>query len=308
MTNNHKVYKTLDEQVSILVSRGLFISDKEYAKQKLSSLNYYRLSGYWLTLQKNDTFNKGTSFEDIIDIYDFDKKLKLHILKWLSDIEIELRSHIGYILGEKDNDSTSEIFSYQDKNNFMDGFFDNIQKSIYEAISDCKDEAFVKHHKNKYGGKFPAWVLVEILSFGKLSKFFDALQPDIKEKIVSNFYPALRKQTLSNYLQGLVILRNTCAHHSRIYNRGLTHKPIFSTQEKAYLEQHSYEKNEIGSKVFFKLVSLIRVSGKEETLIDVIKTIKELHSQFPSVILKHYGFKNNWETILKDMTKNYLYK
>ena len=44
-----KEFKTLDEQIAILRSRGLTIPDEQAAKKFLLYNNYYRVSGYGFT-------------------------------------------------------------------------------------------------------------------------------------------------------------------------------------------------------------------------------------------------------------------
>ena len=79
----HKPFKTIDEQIIILQNKGLEINDVNSAKTALAELNYYRLSGYTLTLRKNDKFYTGTTFDDVMQIYQFDRKLKFLLLDLL---------------------------------------------------------------------------------------------------------------------------------------------------------------------------------------------------------------------------------
>ena len=74
-----KEYKTIDEQIALLRSRGLAIADEELAKDFLLRNNYYRISGYSLTLRSHDVFSKNASFQNIIDIYCFDHEFR-HVL------------------------------------------------------------------------------------------------------------------------------------------------------------------------------------------------------------------------------------
>lgn len=67
-----KEFKTIDEQIEILKGRGLSIEDEIVARDFLLRNNYYRISGYSLTLRSNDVFHPGTSFRNIQDIYEFD--------------------------------------------------------------------------------------------------------------------------------------------------------------------------------------------------------------------------------------------
>ena len=71
-----KDFKTIDEQIEILRSRGLTIEDEAEAKDFLLRNNYYRVSGYSLTLRKNDVFAKSATFQNIEDIYNFDHEFR----------------------------------------------------------------------------------------------------------------------------------------------------------------------------------------------------------------------------------------
>ena len=87
-----KEFKTIDEQIALLRSRGLEISDEEMAKQFLLRNNYYRVSGYSLTLRSHDVFHKAASFQNIVDIYSFDHELRHILLKYIEQIEVTVKS------------------------------------------------------------------------------------------------------------------------------------------------------------------------------------------------------------------------
>ena len=67
-----KEFKTIAEQIKILKERGPDIPDEKTASDFLLRNNYYRISGYSLTLRSHDVFDRGTTFKNIVDIYDFD--------------------------------------------------------------------------------------------------------------------------------------------------------------------------------------------------------------------------------------------
>ena len=96
-----KEFKTLDEQIKILTDRGLEIPDVEKAKDFLYKNNYYRVSGFSLTLRKNDEFYKGATFQNIIDIYNFDHELRHILLEYLEIIETRVKSVYAYEFSKK---------------------------------------------------------------------------------------------------------------------------------------------------------------------------------------------------------------
>lgn len=124
MNTNPKTWLSLDKQLELLASRNVTISDSNKAKECLERIGYYRLSGYLYPFKKDSylcckfppknlksTSNfpggiikiddyQNVNFETIIDLYIFDKKLRLLILDAIERIEIALRSQIAHLLGE----------------------------------------------------------------------------------------------------------------------------------------------------------------------------------------------------------------
>ena len=107
-----KPFKTIDEQIELLRYRGMTIADDEVARHALETLGYYRLSGYWYSFRehapeealgcRSDLFIPGTSFDQVIRLYDFDNQLRVTVFKELTKIEVSLRAIIGYEIGEVD--------------------------------------------------------------------------------------------------------------------------------------------------------------------------------------------------------------
>ena len=96
MDRELKPFKTIDEQIELLENRNLIIPDKKMARELLSRLNYYRLSGYTLTLRRDDHFHNGVTFENIMQIYNFDSELRTAVLYLLEYVEVSFRTFIGY--------------------------------------------------------------------------------------------------------------------------------------------------------------------------------------------------------------------
>ena len=172
MLRDIKEFKTIEEQINILENRGMIIDDRNLAKIFLSKFNYYRISAYTLTLRKDNHFYKNVRFSDIIQIYNFDMELRAALLYILENIEVSMRTYIGYYHAK-----SFGALGYYNKETFNneEGFYKF--KSDYEsAIEKYGDkEVFVRHHNTVYDGKFPIWVLVELLTFGSLSRLFKNL-------------------------------------------------------------------------------------------------------------------------------------
>ncbi|NBK19006.1 hypothetical protein D1157_10420 [Anaerotruncus sp. X29] len=95
-TGISKPFKSLEDQVDLLESRGLIIDDRDMALEYLQRINYYKISAYSLTLRKNDTFYKNIHFSNIIELYDFDNDFRLNYLKYSIHVETAFKSYIAY--------------------------------------------------------------------------------------------------------------------------------------------------------------------------------------------------------------------
>jgi abortive infection bacteriophage resistance protein len=97
----NKVPYSIADQISLLKERGMIFNDKKSAHLFLENISYYRLKGYWWDMQSDYTlhaFKPDTIFEDIMDIYNFDRQLRLILFDAIERIEIALRSKMIYQL------------------------------------------------------------------------------------------------------------------------------------------------------------------------------------------------------------------
>ena len=87
---------TIDEQVELLLKRGMD-GNPDVMAQRLTAVNYYRLSGYWHTFRNpDDTFKPGTTFDLVWNTYVFDRHLRLLVMDAIERIEIAVRSLMAY--------------------------------------------------------------------------------------------------------------------------------------------------------------------------------------------------------------------
>ena len=98
--------KTFAEQVDKLRDHGLNIPDSAKAEFYLSQLNYYRFAAYCLPFEQNHTTHKfrlGISFDDVLNLYIFDRELRLLLLDAIERIEVSLRTQMAYHLSHRYN-------------------------------------------------------------------------------------------------------------------------------------------------------------------------------------------------------------
>lgn len=213
MSKELKKPSTYDEQVKILQEKGCIIDNADYCKSVLESINYYRFTAYFLPFKRdNGTYIDGTTFRKVYRIYEFDRKLRGILFSAIEEIEIFLRSSFSYHFAHKYGAE-----GYLDKNNFTpkhnhEKFIANINREI-ESNSKV---AFIKHHQDNYGGRFPLWVLTEVFTFGMLSYFYNDMKTEDKKVLASELFNTTYKN-VGSWLRCCTDLRNICAHYGRLY-------------------------------------------------------------------------------------------
>lgn len=221
-----KKWQSLKDQVAILESRGMIFEDKSKAENILSQVNYYRLSGYWypfrimlLDNSRSDNFVESTTFEDVINIYIFDKQLRLLCLQALENIEMSLRTNLAHTLGRispiahLNRDNFDQRF-IKSKNKYWS--YDTWLNRYNEQIKKAKKSPFIDHHFNHYKD-LPIWVGIEVLDFGSISTLYTGLKGKQQQQI-AKLYGVNNPKVFASWLKSLNYIRNICAHHGRLWN------------------------------------------------------------------------------------------
>ncbi len=235
-----KPWINIDEQLDQLIERGLQVSDRDKALNHLQRIGYYRLSGYWFAFRQRDAatkitddFKAGATFQNAVDLYVFDKQLRLLAMDALERIEIAFRVDISHALGKLDT------FAYLRGDLFHPTFSSELDKQSgltkhhvwltkhAQLISRSKEE-FVNHNKTKYGLPLAVWVACEVWDFGTMSTLFNGMREAEQDAIAAK-YGIANGRTFATWLRSLNYLRNVCAHHSRLWNRNIVDQPKLPT-------------------------------------------------------------------------------
>lgn len=218
---------SIPEQAARLRERGLQFDDPARVQRYLTHIGYYRLSAYWLPFEqpntddgsRNHQFQPGTTFEQVLSLYVFDRKLRLLVMEAIERIETAVRSHWANALA------------------LRHGAHAHMQTSLFKCpwqhasdlarmASELQDsnEIFIAHYRKHYDEPFlpPIWAVVETLSLGALSRWFKATRDtDAKREVVKSLdMPTI--EILEQVLHALTPVRNVCAHHGRLWNRRFT--------------------------------------------------------------------------------------
>ncbi|EPU6914862.1 TPA: Abi family protein [Pseudomonas aeruginosa] len=247
-----KPWMSFDDQLNQLIQRGMTITDRDRALECLARIGYYRLSGYWYAFRERsgelvlldggkkpgrlrvtrvatDTFKQGATFQNAVDLYVFDKQLRLLVMDALERIEIGLRVDITHSLGALDpcaymqpgllhGDFSGRIIPKTGNSRHKDWLDRHNQ-----LISRSKEDS-IQHCRDKYGLPLPLWIVSEVWDFGTMSTLFSGMR-EADQDAISAKYDISNGRTFASWLRSLNYLRNVCAHHSRLWNRNIIDQP-----------------------------------------------------------------------------------
>lgn len=282
---------SFDKQIERLEKRGIIISDKLVAKEFLKNISYFRLQGFWWEFQKdkeNHRFQNGTTFETVINLYTFDRKLRLLIFDAIERIEIALRTKMIYYpsieLGQ---------WWFEDENNFFSiKFHKESLEEIDKELMRTK-EIFIESHYNKYGNENrpPSYKTLEVISFGCLSKLYSNLKNELEpKKRIAKEFNLPNFNYLKSWLQSFNIVRNIIAHHSRLWNRNLDFPPKFLYKTDYPFIDEPTNNNSLYHCLSCILFVLNKVSTGNSLKSKLIALIEE--NDF--VQISEMGFPDNW--------------
>ena len=306
----NKEFKKIDEQVDILINKGLTIENKEYAKEVLFRENYFFLNGYRHLLIKSETdktYIKGATFEELYSIFLFDRSFRNILFKNILIIENNIKSILSYELSLKYGYREKDYLNYRNFSNNPNKYrqvIDVIKKIKRQVKSNASSHSATMHYVNNYG-YIPLWVLVKVLSFGLIGEFFAILKEDDKDKIADIYN--LDSNTLSNYLVMLSNYRNICAHEDIVFENK-TQRMIEDTKYHRLLNipvtngEYIYGKCDV-----FALIIIMKYMLREEEFknlsLEIEKNLKNLELNLSSIkiekVLDRMGFPVNWMSLME---------
>ena len=307
-----KQFLTYDEQITFLEEKkGLRISDKEYARKILLKIGYFPLiNGYKEVFKEsnNDQFQRGTTFEDIYELYSFDNDLRNIFLKYILVAERNIKSSLSYHFCKEYGDLQSD---YLDVNNYdytgkKKSVINKMVKIMSGQLRYDSDYVYIRHYMTVYQ-YVPLWVLMNVLTIGQLSKIYASQKGRIQIKVCQDFGP-LKINELGKMLAVMTKFRNVCAHNDRLFD--------FRTKD-ALLDRNIYERLQItkekgrykyGKNDLYAQVIILKLFLSDEDFRIFFHDLKRCLKKHPihKKILERMGFPENWERIgrIKKYTKS----
>lgn len=303
---SEKCFRSFRIQIRLLQSRGVKIKNKRIAKKKLAYLNYYDLiNGYkgpfLNSTTPTDTYKTGTCFEEILALYEFDRRLRVITLEVLLQLENQMKSIIAYTFsknhGHKDylrypNFDSEGKYKYKQVGQLLSELHKNISNNI------DKDNSITHYVDGK--NYIPLWVLVNSLSFGNISRFYSVMIQKERQEIAKRIKWGFEENDLKNVFHFLGSTRNVCAHGERFY----IHKNHVDLCDNSIYNYFHYKGNK--NNFFAVIVALKLILSKEifnrycnnlENLCDMLK------SQLKTINFKNItymmGLPKRWNRIKK---------
>lgn len=304
-----KIFKTLDEQIEILKSKGLIVEDVDQAKDILFRENYFFISGYrhlFMRSIKENRFIEGTTFDELYAMFLFDRKIRNIMFKYLLIIENNIKSIISYTLSKKYGFKEKD---YLDPKNFTQDSLkvrqvhDILNKMKRQIRVNGKQHTATMHYLSNYG-YVPMWILVKVLSFGIVSELYCILKAEDQETIADVY--DLDVETLTIYLALLSNFRNLCAHEDILYDHR-TQRMIPDTKYHYLLDidqtddEYNFGKNDLYALVII-MKQMLRPDEFRELIYELGYEIDILDGKIEVVplnaILNKIGFPDNWRDIV----------
>ena len=223
-----KPFKDLNEQVRLLRSRGLVITNDSRTKSYLLSNNYYNIiNGYgkYFPMQ-GEVYTDGTTFEEVSRLYLMDKELKQAFFKAIIEAESHLKSLFAYRFAEAYQDMP---YAYLNIANYEQNKALSVVSTIYKlsGIINQKQKfpGSIQHYVKTHGD-VPIWVLVNYLDFGELRHMIASSKTSLQNSMAKDMESFIRQhiyspnifppETMLSFIENINDIRNVCAHNNRL--------------------------------------------------------------------------------------------
>lgn len=284
----HQPSMSIKEQISNLKNIGLIVADEAYAEKILNDISYFRLvKAYSLSLKaQNDVYKENITFEHLVELYRFNANFRQLLFPEIEKIEINIRCRISNHFAD-----TYGVLGYKQSENFVNEMYHNLFiRDIKEEVRRNSKAPFVRNFRDNYiDGELPIYALVEIFSFGTLSKFYKNMKNTDKKVVAKTF--GVGYSYLESWIESISYVRNICAHYGRLYNEKLSKTPIL------YKE---YATQGIGNNRIFGVLTCMKHLLKEDLHWNIfLDQIEILFDKYENIDKATMGFSENWMQVLK---------
>lgn len=277
-----KEYKSSEDLIDYLISKGVIIRNKKDALRKIERYSYYAIVNTYKEVFKDDgKYFDGVTFDEIYSLYDFDKNLKAIFLKYALEIEVIVKSLIANTISKK-----YSIKNYLERHTFdKNADIESVKRLVFnigeELNKNYGKHPAITHYQDVYG-YIPPFVLVKVLTLGEISRFYGLLKQEDRQAISKYF--KISDKLLKQILINLTLARNISAHSDRLYT---FHSKFFVSYK---LIDKTYNSHN-GSTNFYMLVNCMKLlldeKKSKEFQMQIDKEIKKLSKKLKSISIRN---------------------
>lgn len=313
---------TPEDQLNLLIHRGLEIQDYERSLSFIRAVSFFRLTPYMRPFQQEDeshTFKNGAGFKQLSELYGFDRRLRLLVMDAIERTEVAVRAHISNHMGvqhgahwylepyhfkddyrhtellkEIEKKQSAALRDYQRECKRIDGLKGASQEHKEQLKLSRQQESYARHYALTYNPPvlMPNWAMVEELTLGGLSHLYKGLARDSDRKAIASKF-GLAAPLLESWLHTITAVRNICAHHSRLWNRELGIKPAPPKNQQfnwpTYLKQ-----GVMHTRVSVVLSILQHFMNECAPHASWKQRLTDLFNEYPDIQLRSMGLPENW--------------
>lgn len=283
---------SINDQIARLIQRGMLISDYNEATHFLNNVSFYRLRGYLepfvdhRSIGNPRSFLANTSFDSVMERYEFDRQLRTLLLDAFDHIEVSIRTqwtyHLAYTCrgGEKSH-LTPSLFSQS--------YYKNLA-SLYRDY-----EQFGKRMHSYEFANCPLWTIAEVMSFGQLSRWYGDTNKQVR-RLVAHHYQ-LDERILQALLRHLAPVRNFCAHHERLWDREFITKLTIPRRMGAFTSPRTFFNQADNTKLYNSLVMIAHLTRVISDNTEWPQSLVALVNRFRNIPQSRMGFVNGWQSL-----------
>ena len=287
-----KQYKTDEELLNYLEAKNVTVKNRKFALKKLEKYTYYSIvNSYKYNFKDaNNDYFPNVSFEEIYALYEFDKNLKLIMLKYALEVESFIKSlisnHISNVYG---------INAYLNVNNLDNKANLAVRKRLIDKINEDINHNYgihlaITHYIDNYGF-VPPFVLTKILTFGVISSYYGLLKQSDRQIIAKRF--KISDILLKQILRCLTNIRNICAHNDRLF----CYRDKYTLKFKEIDSNYVIKDNLTNLYMMIRAMQILLEKRQYNSLVKAVeKEINKLNNKLNSIninnILRIMGYPN----------------
>ena len=273
----------------------MLMDDEREVENYLLNIGYHRLSAYIYPFYKSPKsdlmLKEGTTFEQVLTLYRFDKKLRILLFNEIEKIEVAIRSVLANIGCQELDDrywiTKPEYFANADR-------FNQTLAVIEKELASSKEDYIEDFRRNYVENYPPAWMITEVLSFGNLNYIYSNITNNRLMKRIGDYF-GLKPQVFTSWLTVLANLHNMCCHHARVWNRDFMLNPTEPRKtSNAWIDTSRIDKKKIFYRLCIIRYFLISVSPNN----NLNEKLLDLFVQFPSIDIAAMGGYKEWQDSL----------